>query len=100
MRTVTLDFGACGDRDSLHRYLQEQFGFADYYGENLDALFDLLTEYPEDINIVFAGEEDGTCCEAVWEESGSVHSEEMQRYLKKVRRVIEDAAEENSHLYV
>ena len=100
MRRVTLDFGACRHRDSLHQYLEEQFGFAEHYGENLDALFDLLTEYPQDIEIVFAEEDCDTCCDAVWGASGSVHSEEMQRYLKKVRRLIEDAAEENSRLYV
>ena len=29
-----------------HRYLQETFGFPAYYGKNLDALYDCLTDLP------------------------------------------------------
>ncbi len=30
-------------REATHAYLKEMLVFPDYYGENLDALFDLLT---------------------------------------------------------
>ena len=31
-------------REEAHAYLREAFGFPDYYGNNLDALHDCLTE--------------------------------------------------------
>ena len=32
------------DRDTLHTYLKETLELPEYYGRNLDALFDCLTE--------------------------------------------------------
>lgn len=32
------------DRDTLHIYLKETLNLPEYYGRNLDALFDCLTE--------------------------------------------------------
>ena len=34
-------------REETHQYLKETFGFPDYYGKNLDALHDCLTEMGE-----------------------------------------------------
>ena len=34
-------------KKETHQYLQETFGFPDYYGKNLDALYDCLTEMRE-----------------------------------------------------
>ena len=42
------------DPKSTHHYLQQRFNFPDYYGHNLDALFDLLSTYNDEevLNIV------------------------------------------------
>lgn len=44
MKTVVLYMNAIETREQAHRYLKKELGFPDYYGENLDALWDLLTE--------------------------------------------------------
>lgn len=98
MKRVYLDFSRCKDRREVHAYLKEQFDFPDYYGHNLDALRDVLEDIAEDIEIVFMEDEEGSCGEWVVDSDASMRSDEMNRLLKNVRRVIEDAAEENSHL--
>ncbi len=41
---VILDCTRFTDKTSSHAYLKEQFQFPGYYGNNLDALYDCLTE--------------------------------------------------------
>lgn len=100
MKRINLDFSQCKDRSDVHAYLKEQFGFPDYYGNNLDALHDVLGDIAEDLDIVFIEDEEGSCGEWVVDSGSAMRSDEMNRLLKNVRRVIEDAAEENSHLHV
>ncbi len=136
-----MDFGTCSTKKEIHAYLKEQFEFPDYYGENLDALYDCLTDLAEDIEIHFEERKGDTFREADPEEErhrgaegakrreeseeskrreefkepkGEKESKEpkapkkpkepmdekIQQYMKKVRQVIGDAAEENSHLYL
>ena len=49
MIEITLD-GTSG-MDAIHAQLAETFRFPDYYGRNLDALYDCLTEVREDARI-------------------------------------------------
>ena len=44
--TVLLDFSECADIPSLYRELREKMAWAPWYGDNLDALFDVLTGLP------------------------------------------------------
>ena len=41
---INLDGLAMDSRKAAHDHLLERFGFPAYYGRNLDALYDLLTE--------------------------------------------------------
>ena len=41
---VILDCSSFTDKASAHAYLKTQLGFPDYYGNNLDALYDCLME--------------------------------------------------------
>lgn len=44
---IVLDPARMETRAEAHLYLQEQLSFPDYYGKNLDALYDCLTELDE-----------------------------------------------------
>lgn len=100
MKRISLDFSKCSTRTEIHAYLKEQFELPEYYGSNLDALYDVLGDIREDMMIEFAEDEEGSCGEWVVDGSGMIRSDEILRYLKNVRRVIEDAAQENDHLHI
>ncbi|MCI7796807.1 MAG: barstar family protein [Lachnospiraceae bacterium] len=100
MRTVTLDFGACSGKEEIQAYLKEAFGFPEHYGNNLDAFFDCLTDVDEDIKIVIKEDPEGALREPLEDPDWPYGGNRKQNYLKAVRRVIEDAAEENSHLHI
>ena len=55
---VIIDGRKITDKMMLHAYLKEQCQFPDYYGNNLDALYDVLTERSEplEIKVEFAEE--------------------------------------------
>ncbi len=44
--TVLLDFSWCGEIPDLYRELRDKMGWEPWYGENLDALYDILTGLP------------------------------------------------------
>lgn len=41
---IILDFSKCKYLGEIHLILKEKFGFHDYYGENWDALWDLMCD--------------------------------------------------------
>lgn len=47
MRRIILDGRELTSREKLHSVLKEALNLPDYYGNNLDALHDCLTEMPE-----------------------------------------------------
>lgn len=59
MKQVTLDGNLLADAAQAHDYLKEILEIPEYYGKNLDALYDCLTDL-EDIEItITAPAEDG-----------------------------------------
>lgn len=42
---IILDFTGCRYLGEIHKIIKEQFGFPEYYGENLSALWDCLDNY-------------------------------------------------------
>ena len=46
------------DRDEAHQYIARVMHFPDYYGHNLDALYDCLGEYDETTTIIILNSEE------------------------------------------
>ena len=45
MDIINLDFSNCNYISEIHKELKNKFDFPEYYGENLDALWDCLDYY-------------------------------------------------------
>lgn len=86
MREVIINDSRFTTPKELHRGLKEQLNFPEYYGENLSALYDCLTERSEEVLLVLE-EREGL-------------EEELQGYLGKVWMVCQDAAEENPQIHL
>ena len=50
--TVTLDGRCMANKSDAHDHLARQLALPEYYGKNLDALFDALTSLPQSLTIV------------------------------------------------
>lgn len=83
MKKITLDLSEAKDRGQMHALLADAFEFPAWYGKNLDALYDCLTDITENT------------CAGIY---GIPEGEEEAAYLRRIRRVCEDAEEENPHL--
>ena len=53
---VTIDCGGCADKKELHARIAEALCFPDWYGHNLDALMDCLTDL-EETTVTLTGRE-------------------------------------------
>ena len=59
MKQIILDGNILADASKVHDYLMKMLEFPEYYGKNLDALHDCLTDL-EDVEITITSpEEDG-----------------------------------------
>ena len=55
MRRIILDCSSIHDAKKLHGVLKEALQLPEWYGYNLDALFDCLTELEEETLLVLTG---------------------------------------------
>ena len=58
MKRALIDGRSCRDKQTLHQQLKDQLIFPDYYGKNLDALYDMLSTTQEEIEIGFLNREE------------------------------------------
>ena len=49
---IELDCRQMTDKQTAHAYLKQMLSLPDYYGKNLDALYDVLTERGEEMELV------------------------------------------------
>lgn len=84
MKTITLDLNKMTTIPGMHKYLQKALKLPDYYGKNLDALYDCLSTYPEAITVELP--------QAVGD------SKYLGDYGNQLLLVFQDAAEDNPDL--
>ena len=84
--TVVLDGKAMVDRVTAHTHLAERLELPTYYGRNLDALYDVLTEIGEETEIVLT--------------DPAAVAEQMGKYGEALLATMQEAAEENPRLIV
>lgn len=104
MRKVILDFREIISQEEIsrrkfHEYIAEAMTFPEYYGYNLDALYDCLTDIsvPTAVGIIMpegVGED--------WEEYDGADQDRYKafRYLEKIRKTFADAEMGNPNLAV
>ena len=79
-----IDCSLITDRDSLHKAFKEELSLPDYYGNNLDALYDCLTSITEDTEVTL--------------EDFPKLEDTLGNYAGILSRVLHDASAENEHL--
>ena len=65
MKQITLDGNLLGDVAHIHDYLKEMLEFPEYYGKNLDALYDCLTDLSDVEITITSPAEDGAIFQIV-----------------------------------
>lgn len=86
MRTITLDINRLYSVPELHKYLRNALALPAYYGANLDALYDCLTEIAEPTQLIVP--------------ANVTDNEKLGWYGEQLLQVLQDAAEENENLQV
>lgn len=83
---LLLDGRALSDRQHLHETIASQLQLPDYYGENLDALWDILSSWNEPLTIII--------------HNPTRFVEQLGGYGESVLQLLQDAEEENSMISV
>lgn len=84
MRDLVLTAEVCSTKELLHRYIAESLSFPAWYGGNLDALHDCLTDLREEVTIRVPSVEG---LEAA-----------LGPYARRLMRVLVDASSENPRI--
>lgn len=85
-RVFYIDLKDIAKKEEFHELLAKELPLPDYYGGNLDALYDILTEYGEGWNLIFYN---------------ILQAEpQLSDYLTKVRRMAKRAVAETDDLKI
>lgn len=81
MKIITIDCAQISDKETFHTVMEEKLEFPSWYGKNLDALHDCLTEVFVNTQLRFVN----------WNRL----EETLGLYTAAIRRAVTHAAEEN-----
>ncbi|MBR6407235.1 MAG: barstar family protein [Clostridia bacterium] len=84
MKKVVLDGAVLTNMEDVHEFLARELFFPEWYGKNLDALHDCLTDIHEDVRIVFIKKKQ--------------MKQRLGGYYPRLVRVFRDSSEENPHI--
>lgn len=84
IKEIVLDGRQMTDPEATHHYLAKMLDFPDYYGKNLDALYDCLTDIDSHTALVL-------------EHTGAMRAA-LGDYAPKLLATLQDAAERNTCL--
>ena len=84
MEYIVLNGQDYQDRKDFYKDVRQKFDFPDYFGRNLDALHDCLTEVGRDVTVLLLNRD--------------ALSENLGAYAEKIVRVLKNSAEENDYL--
>lgn len=86
MIEVMLNSKSMSTKEKAHQYIKERLDIKEYYGENLDALWDVLSTYDRSIKVTIVNAEKLIEC--------------LDDYGRSIIKVFQDAEEENSNINV
>lgn len=86
MQEVYINGSEFDTPEEVHDFLADELDFPAYYGKNLSALYDVLTDLSEDTRIVL--------------NLSDVGEESMIEMLERMAEVLTDAADANEYLEV
>lgn len=81
MISIVLDGTEIADKEQLHKIFRDALKLEDFYGCNLDALYDVLSTYSEKVEIMFLNKD--------------ILCENIPFYAERLFNMLQVAAEEN-----
>lgn len=86
MKTIIIDGNEIISMSEIHDLFVEELDFPEWYGKNLDALYDCLGDMTEEVEIIF--------------ENVPELEENLGISFKKLCRLLEDVSSENDYISV
>ena len=86
MKTIIIDGNELISMSEIHEIFAAELDFPDWYGKNLDALYDCLGDVTEELEIIF--------------ENTAELEENLGISFRKLLRLLEDVSSENDYISV
>ena len=86
MKYVLMDLNRLDSMKNVHAFLERELEFPEYYGHNLDALYDCLTDIAEPVTIIIVNVPE--------------NEDALERRLEGLLSVLESASDENPNVAV